>query len=579
MRPLLSHPFRMALASALCLIGLAAMFIPAPAQGQTGRARPGAISGVQKRIQEKETDAAAKKAAVRTEKKHGKPGTPDLSFVPSSAHVAVVVQPQLLMQSPQFARAPYELLTALGLQEIGLDPVKLQQLTILANFEEPGVQSFAVLFQSTEPLVAIDIAKHLHERQQRGFNSRFSLFKDGLGFLQWSPDAIVLGAGPVFEDVARRRKTEVSQLYKRLKSSGAGNVISIVMDLEPMSEQLPAVEALMADIRAPFRDLKLIPQLLTAVEMHGTLTKKSEWKLILDAKDEAASLRLDAILKHAISEGIKSLETAPDHEALSPLQAAQEDYSRRMFKQSLESLEFRRTDQRIVFSGGTSVGSDLASTSIGLAVILPAVQASRESARRAVSKLNMKHIALAMFIYHDIYGKLPADIMSADGKPLLSWRVAILPYIEERALYEQFKLDEPWDSKHNLPLLEQMPDILRSPHVLDGSNNTLYLRVIGAGTAFENGKSLTLDDVTDGHGNTIAVVEANLDKAVPWTQPADLAVDLEAPLADLGKLRSDVFLALFLDASCHPVPTRINPETIKHLFTIKGGETLPLFIQ
>jgi hypothetical protein len=169
--------------------------------------------------------------------------------------------------------------------------------------------------------------------------------------------------------------------------------------------------------------------------------------------------------------------------------------------------------------------------------------------------------------------------MSADNKPLLSWRVAILPFIEEIELYRRFKLDEPWDSKHNLSLLDQMPDVLRSPHVLDGTNKTLYLGVAGAGTVFENQKGLNLKEVTDGPGHTIAVVEANLDKAVPWTQPIDLAIDLEAPTAGLGRLRSDVFMAVFLDGSCRPIPTRINPQTIKHLFTIKGGETLPLFIQ
>ena len=74
-----------------------------------------------------------------------------------------------------------------------------------------------------------------------------------------------------------------------------------------------------------------------------------------------------------------------------------------------------------------------------------------------------------MHNYDSTHGSLPPHaIYGKDGKPLLSWRVLILPYIEEQALYEQFHLDEPWDSPHNEPLLRQIPRCYRSP--LDGGS-------------------------------------------------------------------------------------------------------------
>ena len=77
---------------------------------------------------------------------------------------------------------------------------------------------------------------------------------------------------------------------------------------------------------------------------------------------------------------------------------------------------------------------------------------------------NLKQVGLAMYNYREAHGRFPAPaIQGPDGKPLLSWRVAILPYLSENELYQSFKLDEPWDSPHNKPLLERMPQLFAPP--------------------------------------------------------------------------------------------------------------------
>ena len=89
-----------------------------------------------------------------------------------------------------------------------------------------------------------------------------------------------------------------------------------------------------------------------------------------------------------------------------------------------------------------------------IALLLPAVQAAREAARRSQCVNNLKQIGLAMHNYHAQQNKFPgAAITNKQGKPLLSWRVAILPLLDQQGLYEKFKLDEPWDSPHNRALL------------------------------------------------------------------------------------------------------------------------------
>ena len=89
-------------------------------------------------------------------------------------------------------------------------------------------------------------------------------------------------------------------------------------------------------------------------------------------------------------------------------------------------------------------------------MLLPALSKAKQKTIQAKCVNNMKQIGLALHNSHDAQGGFPAPaITSKDGKPLLSWRVKILPYIEEKKLYEDFHLDEPWNSPHNLTLLHR----------------------------------------------------------------------------------------------------------------------------
>src|SRR5262245_32263376 len=141
-----------------------------------------------------------------------------------------------------------------------------------------------------------------------------------------------------------------------------------------------------------------------------------------------------------------------------------------------------------------------------------------------------------MHNYEAKHGRLPpAVVYGEDGKPLLSWRVLILPYVEQGELYKQFKLDEPWDSPHNLELLPKMPDVYAAPPRRAGKFppfHTICHIFVGKGTPFEEGKALRLkDDFPDGLSNTLLVIEAG--KPVPWTKPENLEYDPDKPLPEL----------------------------------------------
>ncbi|WP_083712634.1 DUF1559 domain-containing protein [Paludisphaera borealis] len=234
-------------------------------------------------------------------------------------------------------------------------------------------------------------------------------------------------------------------------------------------------------------------------------------------------------------------------------------------------------DQGIFFVQRESLPSvtSPASSGVLVALLLPAVQAAREAARRAQCVNNLKQIGLAFHNHDAVTGAFPGDIVDKDGKPLLSWRVAILPFIEQQELYNQFKLDEPWDSPHNKPLLSQIPTIYRCPSdPRPDSTLTSYLGFDGPGGFLEKGRKVQFEDVTDGASKTFAVVEAA--EGVPWTKPADLPFDPKAPssLFGAGSKHPGGFNALFVDGSVRFMNRATDAKTLKALITRNGGEAI-----
>ncbi len=225
--------------------------------------------------------------------------------------------------------------------------------------------------------------------------------------------------------------------------------------------------------------------------------------------------------------------------------------------------------------------SSPATSGVLIALLLPAVQSAREAARRAQCVNNLKQIGLAMHNYLSTNDAFPRPaITNNEGKALLSWRIAILPYIEQQALYNKFKLDEPWDSPHNLPLLKEMPATYACPSRPPGEPFTTTYRVFtGKGALFEDGKDTKIVDVTDGTSNTIMVVEAK--EAVPWTKPDDLPFDPAAAPSLLGAASTHPggFNALFANGSVRFLKTSISVQTFRALITRAGGEVVNQAVQ
>jgi len=220
------------------------------------------------------------------------------------------------------------------------------------------------------------------------------------------------------------------------------------------------------------------------------------------------------------------------------------------------------------------------------ALLLPVVQAARETARRANCTSNMKQLAIALQNYHAANGSFPpAYTVDANGQPMHSWRALLLPYLEDArsaALAQQYKFDEPWNGPNNSRLATQMPDEFHCPSSNSPAGETSYLAVVGPETIWNGTTGTPIRAIIDGTSNTIAVVEAT-DSGINWLEPRDLSFD-EAWLRGVNTgqipgIASDHpidAMAMFCDGSVRALPEDIPQETLRAMLTKDGKEVFEL---
>ena len=193
--------------------------------------------------------------------------------------------------------------------------------------------------------------------------------------------------------------------------------------------------------------------------------------------------------------------------------------------------------------------------------------------RTISAQVNLRRIALSFLNHESALGEFPTQAITApDGTPLLSWRVAILPFLGEQNLYDQFNLDEAWDSPNNIELVSLIPSVFEKAGIPTGF--TPYLGSVGEDTLFRPDQlNVSFGSIFDGAQNTILVVEANDDRAVEWTRPVDLEFDPVNPRDGLGSANAFGFLAATLDGRVRVLDPTIPDETVSYLLQRNDGQS------
>jgi prepilin-type processing-associated H-X9-DG protein len=288
-----------------------------------------------------------------------------------------------------------------------------------------------------------------------------------------------------------------------------------------------------------------------------------------------------SLIKSSTSEftrGMPEKVAAQISELLDGLQLPRARVIHRHLEPSL--LAVRQTDDGIEFETRQTIPSlDIGYTiPVAAAALLPAIKSSRAAAKRIASQNNMRMLMLASLNYESAHMQFPpAYRVNKEGKSLLSWRVQILPFIEQNNLYEQFRHDEPWDSPNNIALLEKMPEVFRSPSSKAAPGKTVYRGIGGKSGVlqpFGDGKlgAIGFGQITDGSSNTIYAIETSDELAIEWTKPSS---GIDPDSFDAKQLFGNQIggtNVVMCDGSVQFVSELVDPEALKKLMTRNGGE-------
>ena len=214
--------------------------------------------------------------------------------------------------------------------------------------------------------------------------------------------------------------------------------------------------------------------------------------------------------------------------------------------------------------------------------LVGAVKDAREAARQSECQGRFNQIMFALINYHETYKCLPpAYIADESGKPKHSWRVLLLPFLDQHGVYKQYDFNEPWDGPTNRKLASKIYLPIFQCHSgpnYETSLMTDYVVITGPQTAFPGSRSVSFEDIRDGRENTILLVEI-ANSNIPWMEPRDLEFDEMSFVVNDPKRPSISGphprgpCVVFADRiSAYSLDRTLRPETLKALTTIAGGE-------
>ena len=208
----------------------------------------------------------------------------------------------------------------------------------------------------------------------------------------------------------------------------------------------------------------------------------------------------------------------------------------------------------------------------GIALLLPAVQAAREAARRASSQNNMRQIGIALFNYHDTYGQFPPAIVTdKSGQPLYSGRVLLLPFLEQKPLFDSFDKTAAWDSPANMAYSQTMLRVFVDQSNPNQGSDGSYAFLVGTGAMFEQGQAITLGTIADGTSNTMAMIEVQ-STGGSWAAPGEVDISQLGVTGLPPGSHPGGNIVLMADGSVRFMSRSVAPQVLQSAATRAGGE-------
>jgi hypothetical protein len=488
-----------------------------------------------------------------------------LALIPPDAIALLTVQPRMILQDEAMKFMPLEVMTASGNEQFGIDPLKIERIDVIIGLPAPMGPQVTALVTYVEDMSPDQVKGRAILDLTPGIGEGLSYFRDARHFL--------IGNHAYTERLLKTKLAD-GDLRRLAGKLGEPGQLSLVVALQPMRDMLVGLSQ-MPQIPEPIApQVATLANKLTMLALRIQIGSKPMTALALEATDESDLDAVEASWKRIVQFGIGMARQQYERELradTSPVALATQAYVQRVAVEIERQLNPTRKGNRLVMRVDANQ-QRVAQTGVLVGLLLPAIQAARESARRAQSSNNLRQLVLAALNYESTYKRFPGGGQpDPQTKSLLSWRVQILPFIEQKQLYDEFHHDEPWDSEHNIKLLPRMPATYKHPQSSAGPGMTVYQMSVGENLAGEDGRGIKFSEILDGSSNTVLMVETTDEAAVPWTKPADIN-----PLADREKLRytRGLLQAALVDGSVQNLPANIPAERFKALLTRNQGDSV-----
>ena len=493
-------------------------------------------------------------------------------YVPQNAEVIVAIRPGEILANPM-AKLFHDMSVDQGplamAKKAGIELGKFEQVVASGALTMAAMPQAVVVARYAE---AGKIQSVLPKDKPVGVVESVSLFQTPEPGLVWGEiDSKTIILGSTLEVTKSLSAARSSALASRKNwEKVKGSPIAIIVKSEAIRAAKKHEDP--AGVRTPQAEFR---EMLSAADMASPLWEDTD--AVALGIDLQGDLRVSLHAESGSAEQAK--EVSSTISAVSTLGRnwlkSQVETNKQMPPVSIVLAELARetlTNMKVTNEGSSTQAVLVLADKGKVAAMLPGlIGSARQAAEQQVAANNLKQIMLALHNYHDTYGKFPpAIVYGPDGKTPHSWRVAILPYIEQDALYRQYKFDEPWDSETNKKVLAKVPAIFQDPSEKGKSTNASYFAVAGPKTIINLGAvGARMADITDGTSNTIAIVDAKKD--IPWTKPEDLAID--TPAAMLG-YQKETFLAGMGDGSVRGTKKSIDATMLKWLFLRDDGNVV-----
>lgn len=511
-------------------------------------------------------------------------------FIPDDAFAVILASPRELVQNEVFQSFPVELFRVQMKDSFGIDPNDIELAKVVLGLQDDGQPAFGIALEMTRSVeleTLLELLQAELEPTEVGELAAYPISGGPPGtVLHMIDDKTVLFALPTYLEALvaagsdSRKEEDAGKLPSLVAKAPIAPGISVMLAVDSIRGVFSEVAAQQARMMPPeLLPLAELPELIDTMHVNAIFDNHSgKLTLTMTGIDEDASEQIDDIVTDGLTD-IREImvnmigQSMPVRGASEEMQAAADAYAKRLSTLIFDAISAKRSGMDVTLVAETEFG--IAGGTVLASFLSPMQQIVRSLMRQMDSLNNLRVVMLAMHNYHAAYNRLPAPaITSADGKPLLSWRVAILPFLNEQALYEQFRLDEPWDSEHNLPLSKRLPKAYATAGQRLAPGLTVVHATVGEEIGLRPKDKTAFRDFLDGLSNTILIIESNADSAVPWSKPADVEIDMEDPLAKfIGSPRKSFGVGLG-DGAVRRVADSLDVELFKALLTRAGAERI-----